>query len=199
MKDNEMIIGGRTFITHSALSYGDYDNSCSVERANVRYLMQENEGTTEKIPMRLLTKWNIHEVELAEKTTLILALGDFTSVTAWLIDTPENRELINSLDDYALLDEDLMAEVEIEMLNDDWESWLKHDLLHQAIEYADERERVEIHFTDDDLFNAFHEACSEENTFYEVQAGGVGYVDIDRIAGAFKRILMNANKDIFNC
>ena len=34
----------KTYVSHAVLSYGDYDNSCAVERANVRILKENHPG-----------------------------------------------------------------------------------------------------------------------------------------------------------
>ena len=35
---------GKTYVSHDYLSFGDYDNSCAVERANVRVLQEAHLG-----------------------------------------------------------------------------------------------------------------------------------------------------------
>ena len=136
------------------ISFGDYDNSCAVERANIRYLKENN---------------------LIEK----LETGSYGYEKAWLLDTPENRELLNSLFDYPCFDDELVSEIENEIETEyikDCASDL-HKLLSEDMQQA----LQEIYIFDDIDVECYRKACETSNTYFEVESGGNGYIDFKRI------------------
>ena len=145
---------GIKLISCEFIQYGDYDNSCAVERANVRYLEEQK------------------LVELREK-------GRSGFVKAWLLDTGENRELLESLQDYPCFDDDLVSRVEMEIEDEyikDCTSDL-HKLLSEPIQEA---------MQDLDIFDEIDRDCYEKakeasNTYFEVRPGGNGYIDFKRL------------------
>lgn len=179
---------GRSFVTTKVLSYGDYDDSSDVERANVRFLEEANQGHVQYVPMNALTAWRLPDLTIDEDVTLIIAKGMFSSVEALLIDSEENRELINYLEnDYPLIDEETLSEVENEMFQADWESWIKHDLFNAIGIDPDSLD-------DEKTLSVFFSACKETGVEYIIEAGGVGYIDIDALADVFKRLLAEGKK-----
>lgn len=141
-------------ISCNYIQYGDYDNSCAVGRANVKYLKENN---------------------LIEK----LETGGYGGIKAWLLDTEENRELLNSLFNYPCFDDEMVSELESEMEME----YIKvcasdlHKLLSEDMQQA--IEELSIDEIDQDCY---FKACEASNTYFEVESGGNGYVDFKRIA-----------------
>lgn len=141
------------------IQYGDYDNSCAVERANVRYLENKN------------------LVEYTER-------GSYGYIKAWLLGTPENEELLNSLEDYPCFDDELVSEIERE-IEDQYLDDCRQDL-HKLLSYND--------ILQDVLFIDFDRECYEKakelsNEYFIVEAGGNGWIDFERIAKDYSLLL----------
>lgn len=85
--------------------YGDYDNSCAVERSNYRVLLADKE-----ISPHLVTLRGGHG------STGVAYLGDFDDLPDPL------RDAISALDSYPCLDEGDLSELEHEMESEAWES-----------------------------------------------------------------------------
>lgn len=141
-------------ISCNYIQYGDYDNSCAVERANVRYLKENN------------------LIEHEET-------GSYNYVKAWLLDTTENRDLLNELFNYPCFDDDIVSELESEMETEMLKDCGRdlHSLLSENIQEA----MRELHIFDDIDLDCYYKACEESNTYFEVEAGGNGYIDFERI------------------
>ena len=123
------------YISCDCLRYGDYDNSCAVERANVEYLL----GCIERQPRhnRIVHVGIYANVDSAyvggvETYTYtpkqapdslpgaILLRGLHGYHHLFVPDNADNREMIDSLSRYPVLDDDTLAEVEAEMIDQAW-------------------------------------------------------------------------------
>ena len=149
---------GIKLISCDYIQYGDYDNSCAVERANVRYLEEK-------------------------KLVKTLERGCYGYVKAWLLDTPDNRELLGSLLDYPCFDDEIVSEIEREIEDE----YLKdcagdlHKLLPEPVQEA---------MQDLDIFDEIDRDCYEKakeasNTYFELESGGNGYIDFKRLAADY--------------
>lgn len=145
-------------ISCDSLQYGDYDNSCAVERANVRYLEQE--------------KLIAHKEMYA-----------YGGVKAWVQDTEENRELLTSLLNYPCFDDELVSEIENEIEQEyikDCASDL-HKLLSDDIQEA----MQELFIFDTIDQECYEQAKEASNTYFAVESGGNGYIDFKRIVNDY--------------
>lgn len=150
-----------TLISHDYLSYGDYDNSCAVERANVRYCEENN----------------------------LVALKDtemYGYAKVWLKDTEENRELINALNNYPAIDDELINtikdEIETEYIkdNDDITRLYTEEPLKSVLMDANKACIIP---------DVYYKACEQANIYFEVEAGGNGHIDLERLAKDYNLIL----------
>lgn len=154
-------------ISCDLLSFGDYDNSCAVERANVRYCEEHN-----------LIEHHEYYAYNGEK--------------AWLLDTEENRELLNALSDYPCLDDELVivieSEIEDEYIKDNDDIWRATPEPLKSI-----LDDLDLRSIDPDVYFA---AKEEDNAEFRVEAGGNGYIDLERLAPTYNRILSERNPAI---
>jgi len=165
MRHQEIEVNADGLITCDYISYGDYDNSCAVERANVRYLKER---------------------DLIERKET----GGYGYVKAWLLDTPENRELLEGLFDYPCFDDELVSQVEDEIE----EEYIKdNDDITRL--YTDEPLRSILQ--DNDMAciipDIYYAAKEQANMQFEVQAGGNGWIDLKRLAKDYNLILCEKN------
>ena len=157
--NTEGIQPGECYFNSPLLSYGDYDNSCAVERSNVRLFLEE----------------------FKDHKDVIVWHGGYGS-TCILIDVlcedEEIIEVLKSLENYPCINDEDVSMLEMEMEQEDWENWIKRDFLN-AIEKHYKADSSEI--TDEELSNLYYRLKEETNTEYIVESGGNGYIDIDRL------------------
>lgn len=142
---------GPAHFFHSLLQYGDYDRSCHIERANVRY-MEEN------FP-----------------DDILIVIGAYGSTCAAIpidCENPEIFEALNSLESYPCLNDEMASEIETEILYEAFEDTIG-DIVRQA-----EREH-DILIDEDAARKLFEDIWPAD--YGHVEAGGVGYIDSDRI------------------
>ena len=87
-------------------------------------------------------------------------------------------ELQDRLDDYAILDEEKLSEVESEDESQSWDSWARSDF-RSALERIHDCELLE----DFDEFELFRKAADRANVYWVHSNEGAG-IDVDRVAEA---------------
>jgi len=100
-------------------------------------------------------------------------------------ENPEIKELINGLEDYPLIDEEAHSEHELELEQENWESWVKSDFLHEL----QNKLETDKELSDGALFKLFRQACEDSNTYPLFETGEVLYWDFDSIIPAAIDIL----------
>ena len=197
---------GRVFLSHDSLVVGDYGGAGSVGAGNLKALRESKEGAIEVILERDLRVgipyrstagdwiWNDYCPE--PDTTMIEVLYDYSGCQAFILDTPDNREIIAALDDYPAINDETISEVEMTWESEAWDSWLRADLLctlpddYGTDENPDQsslRDRAN-EIGDSDLFELYRQAMNETNTYPTPEYSGV-HVDVDRIKDAFRDLV----------
>lgn len=149
---------GIVYVSHSSLCVGDYGGAGSVGEANIRALA-DTEGACERF-------------------------GAYYSKQLWLPDTPENREIIEALDDYPLVSDEAHAEVELEWEREAFDSCYRRDL---------ERELPELvalilePLNGDEWYELYRAAMEAENQYPTMEYSGA-YLPIKRIADTFREL-----------
>lgn len=197
---------GRIFRTHDTLGYSDY-SGCQVERANVTVLVHDrdmvmrwpmsgihwNAEHTVFQPIELNARTEWVDVEVDPDVDAIEFYGGHGSTELWLLDSEETRETLDALDDYPAVSDEAVSEAEMEAETDAWDNWLRLDLMSTLPDdVADDapegtlslREAAES--MSGDMWECYREACEATNTYPEIETGGGVYVDLDRIAPAFR-------------
>ena len=139
------LANGVKYFSCGYLSFGDYDNSCAVERANVRYLKEKDELKDS------IDKWSMDNWErgdylssshrsiggfstwqpIESDTKLVEAYGGYGSIQLWVREDIWNElELEKEFDSYPALDDDLVSQIEMEMEDEAWENSIKSDLIN---------------------------------------------------------------------
>lgn len=143
------------------ISFGDYDNSCAVERANVRYLEQNN--------------------LIAYKET-----GSYYWEKAWLLDNEENREILNALENYPCFDDELVSEIEMEIE----EEYIKdNDDIFRATKEPLKSVLDDLDFRTIDT-EIYYKVKEELNMEFIVESGGNGYIDLDKMVDCYNKLLI---------
>lgn len=152
-------ISGWIYYMPSLLSFGDYDNSCAVERSNVRVFKKEFEGN----------KYiRYHTGSYGWEAIWIDILCDDESII----------ETLEQLANYPCMDDEDVSRMEMEMEDSDWDNWIKRDLETALQKYFG---AWDSDMDNDKLREYYNQLKEETNTYYEVQAGGNGWIDINRL------------------
>ena len=108
--------GNGKYITHKYLAYGDYDNSCSVERSNVQYI-----------------------IDNYAKNRYVEIIGIFGYTQIYLKNTKLNRELIENLDRYPCIDDEYLSHWESKNSLDQFldSNLTDYPVIFQALEKID--------------------------------------------------------------
>jgi hypothetical protein len=161
-KDNDL------YLIPSYMQYGDYDNSCMVERSNRKLFLE---------------KYN-------EETGVFTISGGYGSAgiaisIKWLMD-PGNEEkaqsiidLLNGLNDYPAIDDEDMSNMEYEAFLealDDYE-------IQDFIESAGKKFNLDISDYDQDKTKELILEIDRNLNYpsYMIESGGICYVDTDRL------------------
>lgn len=144
--DNQVkeLENGIKYISNDFLSFGDYDNSCAVERANVRWLI-EHEDLKDSIEHFSFSDWNNGQImkkrfdsigmpdwyweSIDTNEMLVVTIGGYNSKQVWVREDKWDELELDSLHDYPAMDDELVSRIEMEMEEECWESWIKSDLI----------------------------------------------------------------------
>jgi hypothetical protein len=161
-------------------------------------LEEHHEGKTETLSYELFERgveWRYnHElghsedipIEIGKNTELILTIGDFGGVTAWLSWNEENDDILSALLDYPCIDDEMVWLVNAEMEKECWHDWIKRDLIDTAFpDNPDMREKL-MTIEDDPLFDYYLGIKEQKNMYFEVEMGGNGWIDVERLAPLFR-------------
>lgn len=91
-------------------------------------------------------------------------------------------DVLNGLEDYPSIDDDLLSSQEIEDQEENWNNWAERD-------YKRELEKVFVgsadEMTEEQLWESFRDAAESANVYWESQSGtGDYYIDIKRIVAS---------------
>lgn len=178
--------GTPLYIVPRFLCYGDYDNSCHVERSNYRLFMamyggdgfsddyDSEEGNS--------TYPGVHAMYGAYDST-----GVAIVLETWLRYS-EIRETIARLDDYPCIDDEDCSRVEMVLADEAWDNWARHDFQSELEKRFDVEQWRDYEGFDSD-FRAWFEDCRESvNEYWEVESGGNAYVRIERIVEGIESV-----------
>ena len=177
---------GKTYVSHDYLSFGDYDNSCAVERANVRVLQEAHPG----FESYSMSDWengrqyeNREWVDILPESEIVETYGRYGSTQIWIRgDIDEENGYLSTLENYPRLDDEAVSEIEREM-EEEYIKDLWGDL--KCCWPDDIQEAVDLCGIDDLDREIYEKAKDETNTYFEVEAGGNGYIDCESLAPAY--------------
>lgn len=154
--------GLKVYFSHNVLSYGDYDNSCDVERSNVRTFLKEFKDSP----------W-IYEHS-----------GGYGWHAVWIdikCDDENIIDTLNALANYPAMDDEDVSNMRDEMENEDWDNWIRDEFKEQIgkkfnsnYDEADE----------DSLRTLYNQLKKSTSTEYFVQSGGNGWVEVSTLVEA---------------
>lgn len=158
----EVIPANTYFYRSRFLQFGDYDNSCAVERANVREFKELYKDLKGKAWHSVTGGYNSESIYI-----------DITCTDAGTIET------LNNLFNYPAINDETVSEIESEIESEYWESVYKSEFL-DAIKKKFDGWDIECK-DDQKLWELYRELSDKSNTYFEVEAGGIGYIKIERL------------------
>lgn len=141
------------------LSFGDYDNSCEVERSNVRVFMERFSGHPDVH----------HDTGIYGYEAILIDV---------FCTDKEIIEVLTALENYPAIDDCDVSQMKIDMEGESWENWIKQDFKSAILKKYD---LFDLNCSDEILSEYYNRLMEETNTYFEVEAGGVGYIDIERL------------------
>lgn len=138
------------------LSFGDYDNSCEIERSNVRVFLEEFANHPDIIHLKLPYSSEMIGIKYGCKD-------------------PEILEILEDLENYPVIDEQDALNLKIEMIGDAWESFGERDFRDKIEKFYSINE---LEYSD--LLQLYNSLSDAQNKYIEIEAGGnVYFPDID--------------------
>ncbi len=161
------LVSGKFYYSSPYLSFGDYDNSCHIERSNVR----------------------VFESDFKDCKDWIKVTGDYGSESIFIDVTTENTEIIEIveffLDWQIMIDEEDCTLMEMELIDEAWDCCIKDDVLLFIKEKFNVYSVEILEGKDSDFRNWFEEIREKENRYLEIQSGGNAYVDYRIVLNVF--------------
>ena len=180
----------KTYVSHAVLSYDDFDTSCAVERANVQVLREKHPG----FESYSFSNWDQGEQfvhtgrsceweDILPESEIVELYGGYGSIQIWIReDIDEANGYMAALGQYPCLDDEAVSEVETE-IEEEYVKDIWSDLLRCFPD--DFREALDLCGIDSLDQEIYEKAKDETNTYFEVEAGGNGYIDVKRLAPAY--------------
>jgi hypothetical protein len=184
------LANGIRYLSHYTLSYGDYDNSGVVERANVRYLKEHEELKDSLNEEYSMNDWNRGDYLSNERNAdgfhvwqsvratekLVETYGGFGSIQLWVREDIWKELELDSLDSYCVLNDELVSQIEMELENKAWKNNTKDSLLRTLSDEPTEEQLAsrDVHcqgcdwcgvaeevITDDIIYDALCPSCKK--------------------------------------
>lgn len=142
------------------LAFGDYDNSTDIERGNYEAFTEE----FNEIP----GVYELYGGHGAQGVALRLTVHD-----------PDIIGVLERLEEYPIIDEDVVNDVKARLEQEAFESWAASDFVHELEKNLD----IEIGSPDSAIADVFWEKLSEANYSAEVEGGGNVNFPLREMAG----------------
>ena len=153
------------YIMPDLLTGSDYSGT-TVEKANYRaFVKRYNSGVS-----RLSGGYNTFAVVIS---------------ISWLLENPDEADdilnTLEALDDYPVVDEDELTLYEVELIQEGWESWARHDYLRGL-----DRKFGDVDLTDDEAFELFNKVAARIGEDWCADSNDMT-IDVDKVVAATTR------------
>jgi len=156
------------FLISNYMQYGDYDNSCMVERSNYKLFLED----------------------YGEKPGIFRIYGGYGSsgiaISVKMLLNPDNEEiaesiieLLNGLNDYPVIDDEDMSNMEYEAFLEALDSWA----IRECSDLLSKQFLVDVYdFNEDKLKEVLLESDRNLNyPSYMIESGGICYIDTKQL------------------
>lgn len=149
------------YIMPEFISGGDYANSGTVEISNHRVFLEQFKNTK-----------GVHDVYGGYGTFAVAIRADVYE------SNKEIKEIIDKLNDYPLIDDEDLSNLEVELSDKAWDSWARDDMLDLIRKSHPSLENYEA---DDDFDYLFYQASDEAGEYWEAEQGGSMFIRLENI------------------
>jgi len=115
--------------------------------------------------------------------------GEYTGENKHLEMWIEMRECLDNLENYPVIDEDDMSQLELEQQGEAYESWGRSDFKRELLKhfqdsdlYGPLEDWLDCQTANDEIDQLFYKLESESNTYWEDQSGAGQWIDVEKIA-----------------
>ena len=156
------------------LSFGDYDNSCAVERSNVRVFKEMYSNLKGKLWIEYSSVYGYEAIAFLKNPNE-------------LKESSKVRETLEALEGYPLIDEDDLSYMEVEMIEDAIRNVYLMDISDKLFKIdGDKHYDTWCSFNEDTQVDIFYDLLKSiedtENFYPEIEAGGNVWIDTDLIS-----------------
>lgn len=181
-------------------AWKDFTDPIEEEVAHVYYgnIKKDKNGQFMEVPYSTYSDYSGGTVERSNCRTFLDMFKEFGQKDLWEIyggysttgvlirlslyqDNEEVKDVIDGLFNYPLINEDDLSELEIEIENEVWDSWIKSDLVNEL-------EKRNIPYIEDDLYHDMLHVMNEINEYFNHEDAVSVYVDIEKIVDNWQEI-----------
>lgn len=125
--------------------------------------------------------------------TLFGGYSTFGIAIDWEKATDEMKETLQALDDYPVIDEGAMSQLECEQQDEAWDNYLASDFKRAlGKKFTSEADELTLdEMEDSTLFALFRQAMEKTNTYYVHEDTQGPYVNIDRLIQGIDSLIPN--------
>jgi hypothetical protein len=160
-----------THFTHRLFTSGDYCGS-TVEKAN-RQVILEDSKLCERLGIESL-------MEAYSTETLIFPIAAF--------EDEELKDIFKKLEDYPLLDDELLSELDRELEQECFDCFGRHDFKKHLVTLFPALEDKIEDLSTESIQSIYYEAACESNyNIFEVESGTSGHFDFECFGGLYEK------------
>jgi len=175
---------GEFFYTIKYCSFGDYDNSCAVERANYRE-MRENK-------LFEICDWLDTILGAYNYEAIIIELYEIETAKIWTKRDQETADwiigILSGLSDYPAINDESVSLIEMEMQDEAWENCYESDFISELHKLYSGKYFFDFNnadFSSGNLRELFEKTVETINEYWIIESGGSAHINFRTIALAF--------------
>lgn len=174
---------GHYYYVIKLAAYGDYDNSSAVERANYREIEESKEFENCDWLSNVTGGygWEAITIELDEIITMKTWRKRDKEIADWIID------ILSGLSDYPAISDESVSQIETELQDDTWKNCYESDFISELHKLYSEKYFFSIQdadFSSENLRKLFDETAESINEYWQIESGGIAYIDVKKVAQA---------------
>lgn len=186
---------GQTWVTGELLTFGAYSGAGSIAKANIRFIIERGDIECETVYKYRIDCNNIYfyndNIETIEIFSDAVFIRSFCGETLFIKESKNTKELLSSLSDYPVFDDELLGSIEIEMESKAFWDGIVYDLLSFGSKNFYNFFCTHMEKYSEIIFESYRSAMEETNTYPLFEYDTV-YIDTQRIGTAFINSLLSA-------
>jgi len=163
------------------LMIGSDYSGCAVTKSNYRSFLREFKGDDD----------DDDNANFKEANGVLSLYGGYSTYAVAirldvLKDNEEMQECLNALEDYPLMDENDLSELEMELQDESWEGCYEHDFKNEIEDGLGIDDVAEIGLDNSDkVYELFNYLAEKNNEYWIIEEGCNAYIDLERVMENF--------------